>query len=135
MQRYDEKLAFQQRALMEQRLRQAGVVETIQTIVSELDVAVERLQGLSDRVDVTDTRVQTHDTQLAALELDSMVDAARLQCSGNAMASMLPLLLSVPVATLAYNVTHDARLSVTTLGVMSMLSVFLGASTYSSCRG
>lgn len=135
LQRYDEKLALQQRVLVEQRLRQAGVVETIQTIVSELDVAVERLQGLSDRVDVADTRVQTHDTQLAALELDSMVDVARLQCSGNAMAPMLPLLLSVPVATLAYNVTHDARLSVTTLGVMSMLSVFLGASTYSSCRG
>ena len=140
--RMDATLRTQTEQLAAEKLRLDGVDTVLRDINTQLDEINVQLRVIATRLDAVDVRVKQHTADIQGLVTDGIVDGNALQCSGTMLLSMLPLLLAVPAAAAVYNAalpqlgkTQASQASVTTLGVLGLISMIAGGVSYQqSCR-
>ena len=137
----DAQLRTQTEQLVAEQIRLDGVDAVLRDITTQLDVIDQRIATLDTRVNVAERRVTDHSSALEVLTTDGIVDARALNCSGNVLLSLLPLIASVPAALTVYQAAlpqlgrdQASAASVTTLGVLGVVSLIASGVTYSSCR-
>lgn len=140
--RIDQTLVEQQAQFAQEKLRLDGIDTVLSEINTQLDEVDAQLRIIVTTLDGIDVRVEQHTADIQGLVTDGIVDGNALRCSGTMLLSMLPLLLAVPAAAAVYNAalpqlgkTQANQASVTTLGVLGLLSIIAGGVNYQqSCR-